>query len=188
VNRAIPALVGRRRGEIPASSIAIVSARAFDEAHRPAGPSPQGSERPVVIRLTLMTGHVHHFGLSSRTGGDLPRPSFTRTRVLIRRGPPVRRDDAEPCSELRLPARRAPRSTAAARQQTSRRRIVPASDTDGLPARHLVLTAQDRPDAARDEAPPSGQGMNSVLHTTHRQNFLIPPRQHRSFTLAELLA
>jgi hypothetical protein len=30
-------------------------------------------------------------------------------------------------------------------------------------------------------------GMNSVLFTTHRQNFLMPPRRHRSFPLAELL-
>jgi hypothetical protein len=31
-----------------------------------------------------------------------------------------------------------------------------------------------------------GQGFNSVLKTTHRQNFLVPPRRHRSFPLAEL--
>jgi hypothetical protein len=31
------------------------------------------------------------------------------------------------------------------------------------------------------------QGLNSVLRTTHRQNFLVPPRRHRSFPLAELL-
>ena len=31
-----------------------------------------------------------------------------------------------------------------------------------------------------------GQGFNSVLWTTHRQNFLVPPRRHRSFPLAEL--
>jgi hypothetical protein len=31
-----------------------------------------------------------------------------------------------------------------------------------------------------------GQGFNSVLSTTHRQNFLVPPRVHRSFPLAEL--
>ena len=31
------------------------------------------------------------------------------------------------------------------------------------------------------------QGMNSVLRTTHRQNFLVPSRLHRSFPLAELL-
>jgi hypothetical protein len=31
-----------------------------------------------------------------------------------------------------------------------------------------------------------GQGFNSVLSTTHRQNFLVPPRARRSFPLAEL--
>jgi hypothetical protein len=31
-------------------------------------------------------------------------------------------------------------------------------------------------------------GINSVLHTTHRQNYLVPPRRHRSFPLAEFLA
>jgi hypothetical protein len=31
-----------------------------------------------------------------------------------------------------------------------------------------------------------GQGFNSVLTTTHRQNFLVPPRRHRSFPLVEL--
>ena len=30
------------------------------------------------------------------------------------------------------------------------------------------------------------QGMNSVLRTTHRQNFIVPPRRHRSFPLAEI--
>jgi hypothetical protein len=33
-----------------------------------------------------------------------------------------------------------------------------------------------------------GQGFNAVLQTTHRQNFLVPPRRHRSFPLAELPA
>jgi hypothetical protein len=36
--------------------------------------------------------------------------------------------------------------------------------------------------AARSRA----QGFNAVLTTTHRQNFLVPPRRHRSFPLAEL--
>jgi hypothetical protein len=31
-----------------------------------------------------------------------------------------------------------------------------------------------------------GQGINSILRTTHRQNFLVPPRRNRSFPLAEL--
>ncbi|HEY4347385.1 MAG TPA: hypothetical protein VGM80_07325 [Gaiellaceae bacterium] len=36
--------------------------------------------------------------------------------------------------------------------------------------------------APRDRA----QGFNSILATTHRQNYLVPPRRHRSFPLAEL--
>ena len=32
-----------------------------------------------------------------------------------------------------------------------------------------------------------GQGFNSVLTTTHRQSFLVPPRRHRAFPLAEML-
>jgi hypothetical protein len=31
-----------------------------------------------------------------------------------------------------------------------------------------------------------GQGINSVFHASHRQNFLVPPRAHRSFPLSEL--
>jgi hypothetical protein len=38
------------------------------------------------------------------------------------------------------------------------------------------------------EARSRAQGFNSVLTTTHRQNFLVPPRRHRSFPLAELRA
>ncbi len=40
------------------------------------------------------------------------------------------------------------------------------------------------PFAPRDR----GQGFNSILRTTHRQNFLVPPRRHRSFPLVELLS
>jgi hypothetical protein len=36
------------------------------------------------------------------------------------------------------------------------------------------------------EARARQQGFNSVLRTTHRQNFLVPPRRHRSFPLAEI--
>jgi hypothetical protein len=44
------------------------------------------------------------------------------------------------------------------------------------------------PDGRKLPLPPRarGQGFNSVLRTTHRQNFLVPPRRHRSFPLAEL--
>jgi len=44
------------------------------------------------------------------------------------------------------------------------------------------------PDGKKLYVPPRNraQGFNSVLTTTHRQNFLVPPRRHRSFPLAEL--
>jgi hypothetical protein len=32
----------------------------------------------------------------------------------------------------------------------------------------------------------NGQGFNQILATTHRQNFIVPPRRHRSFPLSEL--
>jgi hypothetical protein len=44
-----------------------------------------------------------------------------------------------------------------------------------LPGGRLPLRPRDR-----------NQGFNSVLRTTHRQNFIVPPRRHRSFPLAEL--
>jgi len=44
-----------------------------------------------------------------------------------------------------------------------------------LPDGKIALPPRDR-----------NQGFNSVLQTTHRQNFLVPPRVHRSFPLAEL--
>jgi hypothetical protein len=45
------------------------------------------------------------------------------------------------------------------------------------------------PDGRRvDFSPRSPKaGLNAVVNTTHRQNFLIPPRSHRSFPLAEFL-
>jgi hypothetical protein len=45
------------------------------------------------------------------------------------------------------------------------------------------------PDGRTTGLPPHDEelGFNSVLRTTHRQNFLVPPRAHRAFPLAELL-
>jgi hypothetical protein len=44
------------------------------------------------------------------------------------------------------------------------------------------------PGAVKIKFPPRdrNQGFNSILGTTHRQNFLVPPRVHRSFPLAEV--
>jgi hypothetical protein len=44
------------------------------------------------------------------------------------------------------------------------------------------------PDGTKLRFPPGsrGQGINAVLRTTHRQNFIVPPRARRSFPFAEL--
>ena len=52
------------------------------------------------------------------------------------------------------------------------RRAMDGQFTDGS---SLPVGARDR-----------GQGFNSVIRSTHRQNFLVPPRRRRSFPLAEL--
>ena len=46
------------------------------------------------------------------------------------------------------------------------------------------------PDGTRLPFEPAsrGLGFNAILATTHRQNFLVPPRRHRSFPLSELIA
>jgi hypothetical protein len=45
------------------------------------------------------------------------------------------------------------------------------------------------PDGKRVDLSPRSPkaGLNAVIHTTHRQNFLIPPRSRRSFPLVEFL-
>ncbi|MFF7470577.1 hypothetical protein [Streptomyces sp. NPDC008092] len=56
---------------------------------------------------------------------------------------------------------------------------------------NIVRLAMDGhyPDMTLPVAPRSPHaGINSVLNTTHRQNYLVPPRRHRSFPLAEFLA
>ncbi|MFJ1575669.1 hypothetical protein [Streptomyces sp. NPDC088182] len=55
---------------------------------------------------------------------------------------------------------------------------------------NLVRLSMDGhyPDRTLPVAPRSPHaGINSVLQTTHRQNYLVPPRRHRSFPLAEFL-
>ena len=58
-------------------------------------------------------------------------------------------------------------------------RLLPSLEAgDGRP-----VCRRHRPAAQPHSA---GLGMNSVLRTTHRQNFLVPPRARRAFPLAEL--
>jgi hypothetical protein len=58
---------------------------------------------------------------------------------------------------------------------------------DDFERNRLAMDGQ-LPDGTRLDVKPRSraQGFNSVLTTTHRQNFLVPPRRHRSFPLAEV--
>lgn len=62
--------------------------------------------------------------------------------------------------------------------------FAPTSD-----AFHRTRRAMDGqyPDGTQLPVNPRAAGFNASLHTTHRQNFLVPPRAYRSFPLAELL-
>ncbi|MGH9072280.1 MAG: DUF7405 family protein, partial [Acidimicrobiales bacterium] len=53
---------------------------------------------------------------------------------------------------------------------------------------HLMRTEMDSPGLAeKHHLPDENVGFTDFLVNTHRQNYCLPPRQHRSFPLAELL-
>lgn len=54
---------------------------------------------------------------------------------------------------------------------------------------HTARMAMDGHLPSGDVLAMSGRsaGINSIITTTHRQNYVIPPRKNRSFPLAELL-
>lgn len=64
--------------------------------------------------------------------------------------------------------------------------FVPSSDSFHRARRSMDGQFPDGTKLAIDPRSPD-QGMNAVLHTTHRQNFMVPGRLRRSFPLAELL-
>jgi NADPH:quinone reductase-like Zn-dependent oxidoreductase len=67
------------------------------------------------------------------------------------------------------------------------RLVVPAAELFPVPSdagsRQLAMLRINPPTAALPH-----EGIYSVLFTTHRQNYLVPPRRHRAFPLAEFLA
>ena len=70
------------------------------------------------------------------------------------------------------------RGRALRRLQPVERRLPPQPARDG---RRAARAARSRSAARR-----AGRGSTRCCATTHRQNFLVPPRRHRSFPLAEL--
>jgi hypothetical protein len=59
--------------------------------------------------------------------------------------------------------------------------------TPGSEIFHRSRQSMDASDlAGRYDVPTSANGINSFIHATRRQNFLVPPRRHRAFPLIEL--
>ena len=59
--------------------------------------------------------------------------------------------------------------------------------TPGSEVFHRSRQSMDAADlAGRYAVPTSANGINSFIHATRRQNFLVPPRRHRAFPLVEL--
>ena len=50
-----------------------------------------------------------------------------------------------------------------------------------------VLPDQTNLRAAPYNVSDQSNGINAAIRASHRQNYLIPPRRHRSFPVAELL-
>jgi len=65
--------------------------------------------------------------------------------------------------------------------------VVFAPTTDAFHRGRLAMDGHMPDGTVLPTLNPHTAGFNDVLRTTHRQNFLVPPRAHRSFPLAELL-
>ena len=64
--------------------------------------------------------------------------------------------------------------------------FAPSSDLFNRARRAMDGSLGDGSSLPLDPRAP-GQGFNSFIHPTHRQNFLVPPRARRSFPLADLV-
>ena len=149
----------------------------------PQGPKDVSSAADVHSDYTS-SGRIGH-SASIQTTSRLDRGSSRPTALVYPKGTaiPVRADfntldnpfcwSVNPDEIGELPGGR----RALRRLQPDGRRLPPQPPRDG---RHAAGGTIAFPPRDRN------QGFNSILPTTHRQNFLVPPRRHRSFPLAEL--
>jgi hypothetical protein len=64
--------------------------------------------------------------------------------------------------------------------------FVPTSNRFHTARRAMDGVMPNGPDLS-DSVPTANNGINGLIRASHRQNYLIPPRKHRSFPLVELL-
>ena len=167
----------------------------------------QTTFRPGLSRA----GRNAHGAPGRRAGVDRRRraprlPRRTARSATAARSRPRRGSRAGTSAPTGRSTRREPRSRSAptSTRSTTRSPGAPtaASSADPAAGVHFVVfnpTSDDfnRVRRAMDGELPDGttlafepraegQGFNSILRTTRRQNFLVPPRAHRSFPLSEL--
>ena len=156
------------------------------DAHRAAGRTEQVSTAADVRRGYRVHGAIGHSG-ALQTASRLARRHVGPTGTVYAAGIaiPQRADfntldnpfawSADGSGLGRSGGRRPLR-----RLQPDERRLQPRPPRDGrLLPDGTTLAFEPRAE---------GQGFNSILRTTRRQNFLVPPRAHRSFPLSELRA
>ncbi len=161
-----------------ASGTLTVRARAEgrgDDAGQPARLPPLPRDRPQLLDpddVAAARGRARagRDAVPEGNGGAPARGlQHARQPVLLERPPGCRRHE-----------RRARRPACTSSSSTR-----PATTSTGIASRWTVSCPTGR--RCRSSPNSRGQGINAVLKTTHRQNFLVPPRRHRSFPLVEFL-
>jgi hypothetical protein len=152
----------------------------------PQGP-PDVAHEAQVKRTFRDTGRIGHSG-AIQTSSRLQRDVMGDDGTLYKRGTAIpQRADFDtldnPFSWSSDPVRDAMQAVPAAGVHF----VVFNPTSDDFHRNRLAMDGV-LPDGTRLPLPARarGQGFNSVLRTTHRQNFLVPPRAHRAFPLAEL--
>jgi hypothetical protein len=160
-----------------------VPAEAAGEAER--ADVPQGrkevSDEADVRRDFERTGRIGHSAAIQTTSRLAADASARRNALPKGTAIPIRADFNTLDNPFEFSDSRRGSEPARCRQslrrlQPDERRLPPQPPRDGRRA----------PDGTLPSAAGPQPGLQLVLRTTHRQNFLVPPRRHRSFPLAEI--
>ncbi len=152
---------------------------------------PQGphdvSHTPQVERAFRDSGRIGHSS-AIQTASRLQRDVVAGDGVVYRRGTAIpQRADFNTLDNPFSWSATPQRDGAAEGPRPGVHFVVFNPSSDDFHRNRLAMDGR-LPDGTKLALPPRarGQGFNSVLRTTHRQNFLVPPRENRSFPLAEL--
>ena len=178
------------------AQVAVPRPAARDDAPRPLGARQDVHDRRGHLprrargRRAQRPGALRR-GRSQRDIADGLAPAGRHARRLRRRcGRAARRSSSAPTStrsttcsrRARSPAEASPTPTAGLHFVA----FAPTSDLFNRTRRAMDGALGDGSSLPLDSRAPA-LGFNSFIHATHRQNFLTPPRAHRSFPLVDRL-